>query len=156
MGRTSKPTHLKLLAGNPGKRPINTEEPIPKGNLKGKEPPKEFGLYAKKMWKTCLDNSPDELLKEIDQMELIRYCVAYELYTQAYKEVKKGGAVVVNAIGNSIKSPWVSILNEQSAIMGSCGANLGFSPTSRTKIKIQADTKKKNKFALLEGMKQDD
>lgn len=34
-GRKPKPTALKLLEGNPGKRPINANEPIPpKGNIR--------------------------------------------------------------------------------------------------------------------------
>lgn len=34
-GRKPKPTALKLLEGNPGKRPINEHEPIPpKGTVK--------------------------------------------------------------------------------------------------------------------------
>ena len=34
-GRKPKPTALKLLEGNPGKRPINEHEPVPpKGTVK--------------------------------------------------------------------------------------------------------------------------
>ena len=34
-GRKSKPTALKILEGNPSKRPLNENEPIPpKGNIK--------------------------------------------------------------------------------------------------------------------------
>lgn len=34
-GRKPKPTALKVLEGNPGKRPLNDHEPIPpKGELK--------------------------------------------------------------------------------------------------------------------------
>lgn len=32
-GRKPKPTHLKMLAGNPGKRPLNTNEPKPEGGF---------------------------------------------------------------------------------------------------------------------------
>ncbi|MGH7717148.1 MAG: phage terminase small subunit P27 family, partial [Vulcanimicrobiaceae bacterium] len=32
-GRKPKPTHLKLVAGNPGKRPPNENEPQPEGDL---------------------------------------------------------------------------------------------------------------------------
>ena len=48
-GRKPKPTALKLLEGNPGKRPINEHEPIPpKGTVKC---PTWLEPEAKKEWK---------------------------------------------------------------------------------------------------------
>lgn len=32
-GRKPKPTALKVLEGNPGHRPLNKKEPLPKGRL---------------------------------------------------------------------------------------------------------------------------
>ena len=32
-GRKPKPTALKVLEGNPGHRPLNKKEPMPKGKL---------------------------------------------------------------------------------------------------------------------------
>ena len=32
-GRKRTPTHLKIVAGNPGRRPLNENEPRPSGNL---------------------------------------------------------------------------------------------------------------------------
>ena len=48
-GRKPKPTALKVLEGNPGKRPLNDHEPIPpKGELKC---PSWLLPEAKKEWK---------------------------------------------------------------------------------------------------------
>ena len=48
-GRKPKPTALKILEGNPGKRPINGSEPVPpKGGLKC---PTWLLPEAKKEWK---------------------------------------------------------------------------------------------------------
>lgn len=48
-GRKPKPTALKILEGNPGKRPINENEPIPpKGTVKC---PTWLEPEAKKEWK---------------------------------------------------------------------------------------------------------
>ena len=48
-GRKPKPTALKLLEGNPGKRPINEHEPVPpKGTVKC---PTWLEPEAKKEWK---------------------------------------------------------------------------------------------------------
>ena len=151
MARKPTPTHLKLLSGNPGKRPINDQEPDFKTSIKTMDPPKELGKQAKKLWINAVAEIPDDLIKLVDMPELMRYCIAYEVFTKAYEMVRKEGAVIKDSMGVVKQNPWVVVMNSQSAIMTSAGSNLGFSPASRTKIKIQTDGKKKGKFALLEN-----
>lgn len=151
MARKPIPTHLKLLSGNPGKRPLNTDEPVVKQTLKNTKPPKELSAVAKKMWVNTLDNSPEDLLKVLDFTELMRFCVSYDLYLTALKNVQKYGAVVVNEKGFAIESPWVKIMNKQSEIMAASGSNLGFSPVSRTRIRMTMEKPKESKFSNLEN-----
>lgn len=153
MPRKPTPTYLKLLSGNPGKRPINDAEPEIKTSIKTMDPPKELGKQAKKLWINSVKEIPDELIKLVDAPELMRYCIAYELYTKAYAEIKKEGAVI-KTIDGVKQNPWVVVMNSQAAIMASAGSNLGFSPTSRTKIKIQTDGKKKGKYAELDNLRE--
>ena len=47
-GRRPKPTHLKLLNGNPGKRAINPNEPKPPAELPA--PPDYLSEIAKVEW----------------------------------------------------------------------------------------------------------
>jgi hypothetical protein len=47
-GRPSKPTSIKKLEGNPGKRPINTVEPIVTGRP---TPPRTMSKAAAAIWK---------------------------------------------------------------------------------------------------------
>ena len=51
-GRTPKPTAIKQLEGNPGKRQLNTNEPKPK--QKAPTCPKWLDDEAKKEWKLSL------------------------------------------------------------------------------------------------------
>ena len=44
-GRKPTPTHIKLVSGNPGKRPINRNEPQPKARLP--RCPEHLGEVAK-------------------------------------------------------------------------------------------------------------
>ncbi|MCK9994062.1 MAG: hypothetical protein Dbin4_02582 [Alphaproteobacteria bacterium] len=46
-GRKPKPTHLKLVAGNPGHRPVNENEPLFSGDV---EKPKYLKGRASKIW----------------------------------------------------------------------------------------------------------
>ena len=47
-GRRPKPTRLKQLTGNPGKRPLNENEPKPEPNIP--ECPPELGPLAQREW----------------------------------------------------------------------------------------------------------
>ena len=48
-GRKPTPTALKLLKGNPGKRPLPENEPDPRGEVK--KPPFVKGYRPQKLWK---------------------------------------------------------------------------------------------------------
>ena len=50
-GPQSKPTALKLLEGNPGKREVNGNEPEYDVLSKDEKPPAYLGSYGKKEWK---------------------------------------------------------------------------------------------------------
>ena len=47
-GRRPKPTHLKLITGNPGKRAINLREPKPVPKMP--EPPTALSAEARQEW----------------------------------------------------------------------------------------------------------
>ena len=57
-GRKPKPTALKKLEGNPGKRKLNTKEPVPGKGMP--DCPKWLLPEAKKEWKRLLDNQHRE------------------------------------------------------------------------------------------------
>ncbi|MBT6386690.1 MAG: phage terminase small subunit P27 family, partial [Alphaproteobacteria bacterium] len=47
-GRKPKPTHLKAITGNPGKRPLNRDEPRPE--IAVPECPPELSPAAQREW----------------------------------------------------------------------------------------------------------
>lgn len=152
MPRKATPTHLKILTGNPGKRPINTTEFVPETNINEVKPPRNLTKNAKKIWQSILDQSPPGMIKALDMAEMTRFCVAYDLYMQAYETVQVEGMVMKNDKGITIQNPWVAIMNKQAEIMASAGGNLGLSPSARSKLRMDVDKKKPkdNKFENLE------
>ncbi len=149
MGRPAKPTALKLIDGNPGKRPINNKEPQINSNLRDLPPPSEMSPKSKKIWKFILNEMPPTLFKTVDLGELRSYCIAYDLYTEAYKQVKKQGLIVKSPVkGEPMQNPYLSILNRQADIMQKHASNLGLTPTARTKLQVTEEPKK-NKFLEL-------
>jgi P27 family predicted phage terminase small subunit len=92
-GRRPKPTALKELAGNPGHRPLNADEPRPEPGAP--EKPKGMGHAANREW----DFITGALLKlgiltNVDGKALAAYCDAYGLWEQARKEINKYGLVL--------------------------------------------------------------
>ena len=77
-GRKPKPTALKLLEGNPGKRPINEHEPIPpKGTVKC---PTWLEPEAKKERKRLAPSlEAMGVLTQADLTAFAGYCQAYRL-----------------------------------------------------------------------------
>lgn len=72
-GRKPKPTALKVVAGNPGKRPVNDQEPnYASGNL---NPPDWLSEDAKGIWNRLSANlDANGLLTEVNRDLLSVYC----------------------------------------------------------------------------------
>ena len=75
-GRKPKPTAIKMLEGNPGKRPLNVKEPAPpKGNMKC---PVWLLPEAKKEWKRLASSlEAMGVLTMVDLTAFAGYCQAY-------------------------------------------------------------------------------
>ena len=130
-----KPTFLKILEGNRGKRPLNLLEPKPVGNLK--EPPEWFSESQKEGWNYAIENSPKGLLKRLDRSALVAWVVAEDLHRQAtLKVVEKGLVVSSPDKGIPMQNPYLAIINRQAVIMLKAASDMGFTPTARVKIKV--------------------
>ena len=74
-GPAPKPTALKVLQGNPGKRPLNDKEPEYEKSDELLKPPPYLSTHAKKEWKRIapmlLNNG---LLTNVDISALGAYC----------------------------------------------------------------------------------
>ncbi len=96
-GRKPKPTALKILEGNPGKRPLNENEPIPpKGNIKC---PTWLLPEAKKEWK--------RLAPSLEAMGVLTMAdlTAFEGYCQAYARWKEAEAFITQHALSSKRPP---------------------------------------------------
>ena len=85
-GRKPKPTAMKILEGNPGKRPLNENEPVPpKGEIKS---PAWLLPEAKKEWKRLAPSlEAMGVLTMADWTAFQGYCQAYARWKEAdYQE----------------------------------------------------------------------
>jgi P27 family predicted phage terminase small subunit len=151
-GPRPKPTYLKLLAGNPGHRPLPENEPEPDGDLL--DPPAYLNARAQAIWRDHIANAPKGLLKKLDTNALERFCVAKERWENAYERVCEAGSIIsVGQRGQFAHNPFLSVMNQQSQRMREASDELGFSPAARTRVQVKTKKKTTGKFAGLKPLK---
>ncbi|MDH0745282.1 phage terminase small subunit P27 family [Pseudomonas sp. GD03842] len=148
-GRKPKPTAKKALAGNPGKRALNTSEPN-FSTVQNVDPPEWLSERAATMWKMIVP----ELLREkvvalTDLHNVEAFCVAYDNWRMAQESVAKHGIVVAGATGGPVKNPALTAANETMRQMVTFGSMLGLDPASRTRLIGGNKEKETNEFAKL-------
>src|SRR5687768_11007374 len=110
-GRKPTPTNLKLLKGNPGKRPLNEAEPMPAPAIP--KPPDHVTGEARKEWFRISKQLHElGLLTEIDRAALAAYCIAWGRWVEAEQNLAKYGTVIKSPDkGWLVQSPYLSIAN---------------------------------------------
>jgi P27 family predicted phage terminase small subunit len=145
-----KPTRIKELEGNPGRRPLPKDEPQPNITEKIPRPPKHLLKLAKKEWHQMAAKLHRlGLLTEIDTAVLALYCQAYGRWIEAEEELEKTGLVIVTTNGNLVHSPYASIAR---AAMQDChkyAVEFGMTPSARTKVSVSTPEKKSKFTGLL-------
>lgn len=146
-GPQPRPTHLRVLDGNPSKRPLNADEPQPEGSPTC---PSTLDREGKAEWKRIERSMPPALYAAVDRALLVQWCRAWSLYCEASAEVAKDGAVIETHKGK-VKNPWLVIQGEQTSLMISISSRLGFSPADRTRLKMPEQGGPQSKFSGLIG-----
>ena len=132
-GRKPKPTRLKVITGNPGKHPLNRDEPKPEPIIP--DCPPELNPAAQREWeRLTAELGKLRILTQLDRAALAAYCGAYALWAEATEAIGKFGVMIKSPSGFPIQSPYVSIANRQAEIMMRIASEFGFTPASRGRI----------------------
>jgi P27 family predicted phage terminase small subunit len=94
------------------------------------KPPSHLSPGARREWQRVL---PLLDLAEIDAAALAAYCQAFDRWAAAERGIAKFGAVVVDAAGLPVKSPFCTVAAEALAAMRSFMVELGLTPRSRAR-----------------------
>lgn len=136
-GRKPKPTALKLLTGNPGKRPLHPNEPKPAVGLK--RCPKHLKGAAREFW----NEWAPELEKcgvatVLDTQELIYAAEYHGDYVHHRDCIAKEGWVIeaVGSKGQAIvmANPHIAMMNVAHDKVQRVLSNFGMDPTSRSRV----------------------
>lgn len=131
-----KPTHLKILEGNPGKRPINMNEPKPAPIIP--KCPAWLDAAAKKEWKR-ISAELDKLglITCIDGAALAGYCLAYSRVQEAAKAIATQGTTYTTDTGFIRDRPEIAREQKYLSLMRQYLCEFGLSPSSRSKLEVK-------------------
>lgn len=134
-GRKPKPTALKLLDNNPGKRALNADESHPLADPDAR-PPAHLMPEARREWRRMIKIlSPLGLYTELDKPALAAYCTAWARHVEAEKNLQKYGMVLVGqGSGAPYLSPYYAVANKAWDQMVRSMAEFGMSPSSRSRV----------------------
>jgi P27 family predicted phage terminase small subunit len=150
-GPPKKPTQLRILQGNPGKRSLNTDEPKPP-RAQASEPPADLDAAAQEIW---IENVPRlealGLLSVLDLATFWRYCDLRSKFKKAKDFLDKNGfcyAIYHEQTEGEIAAhakprlkymaqfPQVNIYSQLSKEITRLEQNFGMTPASRAGLNV--------------------
>lgn len=149
-GRRPKPTQLKLITGNPGKRKLNENEPQPEAA--SSEAPEVLGAVGKTEWSRVFPILEKcRMISALDVAALTAYCRAYERWREAEQNVEKQGAVFLTKDGYPIQNPYLHVANRAMEQMLRFLVEMGMTPSSRSRVSAMKAPPAGNPFSSLPG-----
>jgi P27 family predicted phage terminase small subunit len=151
-----KPTALKKLQGNPGKRPLNLQEPKP-GKADIRVPRGKLPKDGQALWRVIapvLDRLG--VLTEADLPALEMLCLHYSVTRLAWQSLNDDGLTVESIVETEDekritikKNPAASIFRENSLAFKSYLAEFGLTPASRVRLKVDTTEKEMSLAEML-------
>lgn len=128
-----KPTALKLLAGNPGKRAINKREPKPKG---APVAPNVLPIAALAVWNRLVMAMPSGVYTDADHALLAAYCLAVANWQDVTVALQTAPMLVAGSTGQVVVNPLFKHQEAQAKLMAQLGAQLGLNPAARQSLTV--------------------
>lgn len=150
-GRRPKPTVLRLVQGNPGKRPLNRSEPKPK--RKSPIRPAHLSEKAKTAWpKVSRILSGLSVLTVADGLSLEGLCEAYADYLDSREELRKAGSAYyqIATEGGGVMwraHPALAVRNDADRRLRAWLVEFGLTPAARSKVKMDGDAQESDPAA---------
>lgn len=134
-GQRPKPARLKLLDGNPGKKPI-PNEPQPTPVEGGLEAPAELTPRAKAEWDRLIgDVYAQRVVTTWDRATMAAYCQSYADWIEAQLHVNADGPVIpAKRTGTPMANPYLIEARRSKLDMLRFASDLGLTPVSRARL----------------------
>jgi P27 family predicted phage terminase small subunit len=136
-GRKPKPTAQRALEGNPGKRPLNLDEPAhePPTDAFDQPPPELTGQAAVEWRRLAPLLRRSRQVGEVDRGALMALCIEWARYLDA---IPKAQPLIVRApSGYPMPNPYLSIAKRALDECRALWPELGLTPSSRARVKTE-------------------
>lgn len=135
-GRNPKPTHLRLIEGNKGKRSINANEPTP-DLLEDLTAPAHLSADAAKVWGELAPKYRRAmLLTELDAEMLELASTSIANYRTATAKADEGPVCTNPTTGSMYPNPWVNMAAMYFKQAKTALESLGGSPVARVRLSV--------------------
>jgi P27 family predicted phage terminase small subunit len=134
VGRPRKPTQLHIIHGNPGKRPLPKNEPLPTRGRPSR--PGWLSPEAKREWRRVTrELEALGLLCKVDRALLVAYCETWAQYVAAIRSLRAAGSLTFQTeTGYIAPRPEFGIAMKASQRLMQLSARFGFTPADRSKL----------------------
>jgi P27 family predicted phage terminase small subunit len=134
-GRRPQPSDLKLLRGNPGRRPLNAAEPK-HPTIDAVVPDVIAGdAVAAAEWQRVIAQlQTTGHVTTMDRAMLIAYCECWSSYARLVQQSRGEPLVKATASGYPIPNPTIGMVNKACALLVKLASELGITPSSRSRI----------------------
>lgn len=135
-GRKPKPTALKLLEGNPGKRALPRDEPRPAAGLP--TCPTHLCAKARREWRRIgQELAAVGMITRVDRAALAAYCAAYARWADAETKAQEQG-ILVKTNGQVMTNPYIRVAESAMKLMRQFLVEFGLTPSSRSRLSAPA------------------
>ena len=134
-GRKPVPVELKIIRGSRKmSRQTTPHAPEPAG--RPPEPPGWLTDAQRALWSAAIATAPAGVLTGLDQSVLAAWVVAIDTHRQAAEVIAREGLFVKSPSGYEQQHPAVAVMNKQTTLLLRAAEQLGFSPSSRQRIRV--------------------
>lgn len=139
-GRKPVPTNLKLIRGNPGKRPLSMDEFRPHAQIPSC--PRHLKGEARKEWRRITEElARYSMISNVDRGALAMVCTLWGRYVAAEEMIEETAKTAPDSFGLFVKSPnnfpiqspWLTVSNRSIEQYKSFCAEFGLTPAARVR-----------------------
>lgn len=139
VGRKPKPVELKVVQGNPGKRPIKER---PSYAPLTDHPPDELPPLGRALWRRIIKHlKPIRVVQATDREALLVLCDLWATYSAAMELVRRHGTLIRSRSKNDeratlVVNPAWRVARDAARQMEGLWASFGLTPADRSRLTI--------------------
>ena len=152
-GRKPTPTVLRVLRGNPGRRPLNAHEPQVPALAEG-IPAELSDAVAREEWTRVIVPAIERgLITEADRVFAVAHCELWATWREQLALAATGAHVIRAGVnGYPMPNPARIMANKTLLLLAKVDVELGFSPSARSRVTVTGK-EQKSKVDLFKAQK---